>query len=501
MDRIDNSISLLEYIKKVYEDNCIEQLEEKLSDIKKEILELLEKNKLAYNLQYKNSVHEIDLFKIDGRVKKPESILEKFIRKDEGLKLLDKLDIKTIEDVTLKKEEIIKYFNLYEDIIGIKIITELSEDCKNVYKLLLEEKDQIKGKIVFKDIEPDIQPKKMKNGLDIYNIKCNYENSYGFELQIKSKINSAWGDLDHSIFYKNYNYSPIKDTVQLTMNHIGNMLNEIERHLYTIRNANDNYEENSRKIRFIEQLHHKCYDSITDKFSVSYKIDKLCEILLFIYDKQIDIYNGESIDVSENDYYNLMEIDFSDDLLKNYKTFRDKSFEVTILENIIAKIIETDNTLNSLNYENFIKKQIDLIVNYIIKGFDVENESELNERSINIRDILKDVFLYVSNIDLFINIKNYKSINEWTNQVLDDYEVEPDKKNEIIKWWIIVINDGSIKEYLKTQNIEYVYDLEELVEKNIYEIENETSDKVILNELKKCNDIVKKFIKEIIDGR
>lgn len=499
MDRIDNSINLLEHIKKVYEDNCIEQLEEKLSDIKKEILKLLEKNKLRYNLQYKNSVHEIDLFKIDGRVKKPESILEKFIRKDEGLKLLDKLDIKTIEDITLKEEEIIKYFNLYEDIIGIKIITELSEDCKNVYKLLLEEKDQIKEKIVFKDIEPNIQPKKMKNGLDIYNIKCNYENSYGFELQIKSKINSAWGDLDHSIFYKNYNYSPIKDTVQLTMNHIGNMLNEIERHLYTIRNANDNYEENSRKIRFIEQLHNKCHDSITKKFSVSYKIDKLCEILLFIYDEQINIYNGQSIDVLDDDYYDLMETDFIDDLLKNYKIFRDKSFEVAILENIIAKTTQIDTILNSLNYENFMKKQIDFIVKYIIKGFDVEDESDLNERSINIRDILKDVFLYVSNIDLFINIKNYKSINEWAKQVLDDYEVEPDKKNEIIKLWIIVVNDGSIEEYLKTQNIDDVYDLNKLVEKNISEIE--ISDKAILKELKKCNDIVNKSIKEIIDGR
>lgn len=501
MDRIDNSIKLLEHIKKVYEDNCINQLEKKLVDIKEEILKLLNKKKLRYNLQYKNSVHKIDLFKIDGRVKKPESILEKFIRKDEGLKLLHRLDIKTIDDINSKKAEIIKYFNLYEDIIGIKIITELSEDCKNVYNLLLEEKDQIKGKIVFKDIEPNIQPKKMKNGLDIYNIKCTYENSYGFELQIKSKINSAWGDLDHSIFYKNYNYSPIKDTVQLTMNHIGNMLNEIERHLYTIRNANDNYEENSRKIKFIEQLHNKCHDSITNKFSVSYKIDKLCEILLFIYDEQINQYNGQSIDVSDNDYYDLMENDFSDNLLKNYKIFRDKSFEVTILENIIAKIIQTENTLDSLNYENFMKKQIDSIIKYIIKGFDVEDESELNERCINIRDILEDVFLYVSNIDLLINIKNYKSINEWANQVLDDYEVESHKKNEIIKLWIIVVNDGSIKEYLKKQQIEYVYDLKELVEKNIEEIENEISDKSILNELKKYNDIVNKSIKEIIDGR
>ena len=187
VDKIDLSIKYLQCIKDIYSNNCINHLKDKMKEISDELKLLIKEHKGNYDLVYKNSVHTSDLFKLDGRVKKPESLFEKFIRKDEGLMLLDKFKIRSEEDIESRKADIVEYFYSYEDIIGVKIVTELKEDAKNMYKLLLDHSNEISGKIIFRDIKN--QPKSMKNGLEIYNIKGLYLNKYGFELQIKSKIN------------------------------------------------------------------------------------------------------------------------------------------------------------------------------------------------------------------------------------------------------------------------------------------------------------------------
>lgn len=497
MDKIDKSIELLEKIKEIYDSSCRQHLKEVLKQIKNELITLLEEHKKNYDLIYKNSVHEIDLFKLEGRVKKADSIFEKFIRKDEGLKLLEKFSIKDFSDIEMKKDEIIKYFYEYEDIMGIKIVTELSEDCKHMYMLVLEKHNEFEDKIIFKDIEPEIQPKKMQNGLDIYNIKGTYLKEYGFELQIKSKIYSAWGDLDHSIFYKNYNFNPVKNTAQLTMNHIGNMLMEIERHLYTIRHANNDYEDNAKKVRFIEELCRCFSNEIKEKFNANYRVDKLADILLYTYEDSIgDEYNRDNLDVASTNYYSLLVNNFNDDMCKEYKSFRDNSFDAIILENFFLRLIKSKEVINDTNYESNIIGYLNSIIKYIVQGFEEENEDDLNERGINIRKILKDILKYVSSIDLFINLNNYISLNEWIKQLLEDYEVNNDNKAEIIKLWIIALNDGLIDEYLSLKDTMNIYDIFIKVEENIKKIED--NDHLNIKLLSRCNRVITSAINDKI---
>lgn len=378
-------------------------------------------------------------------------------------------------------------------------MTELSEDCIQMYKLLLENHNELVEKITFKDIEPEIQPKKMKNGLDIYNIKGKYLNKYGFELQIKSKIYSAWGDLDHSIFYKNYSFNPVKNTAQLTMNHIGNMLGEIERHLYTIRNANNDYEGNAKKVRFVEELYRCFSKEVKEKFNANYRVDKLADILLHMYEKLNDSeYNRENLEISHVDYYLLMVNDFNNDVCKEYKFFRNNSFDAIILENFFLKLIKSHKVINGDNYETNIIEYLDHVINYIVQSFEEENEQDLNERGICIRNILKDIFKYISNIDLFIGLDNYISLNEWVKQLLEDYEVNSNDKTEVIKLWIIALNDGLINEYLNQKDIMSIYDIFAEVESNIKKIEeNEHLNIKLLN---KCNRIINSAINNSVRG-
>ena len=89
------------------------------------------------------------------------------------------------------------------DIIGVRVVTELRHDCNKVLALLRAFIDDLATtEVVLDKIDLESQPQKMKNGLFIYKIKGIFRSDFGFELQIKSKIEEAWGDMDHAIFIK-----------------------------------------------------------------------------------------------------------------------------------------------------------------------------------------------------------------------------------------------------------------------------------------------------------
>lgn len=496
MDKIDLSITYLKCIKDIYGNNCIDHLKDIMKEISGELKVLITEHKGNYDLVYKNSVHTSDLFKLDGRVKKAESLFEKFIRKDEGLMLLDKFQIRSKEDIASRKIDIVNYFYSYEDIVGVKIITELKEDAKNMYKLLLDHSNEVSDKIIFRDIKN--QPKSMKNGLEIYNIKGLYLNKYGFELQIKSKINSAWGDLDHSIFYKNYSFNPVKSTAQLTMNHIGNMLDEIEELLYSIRNAENNYEITAKKSRFVEQLDNYLSEKIKIKFNSSYRIDKLADILFYAYENLVSEYDNINLAISDTEYYDLMQADFEDGLCISYRRFRENSFEAMILENIFLKLIFSNENISNDQYETKIKEYLEFILMYLAKTLGDESLASLNERGIDLINILKDAFNYVNTIDLIIKKYNYEILNLWIKQLLDDYEMDECQKNIMIKLWLITLNKGMLQKYLENEDINLIYELMEAVKNNISMIEDKSSIESKL--LETCNDEISSVLTKIIGG-
>ena len=73
-----------------------------------------------------------------------------------------------------------------------------------------------------------------KNGFEIYKIDGVYnygKNSFNFELQIKSMVNVFWGEIDHKILYKNYNYMITEGFFKDIMNSIKDNLSMIDRQL------------------------------------------------------------------------------------------------------------------------------------------------------------------------------------------------------------------------------------------------------------------------------
>ena len=168
---------------------------------------------------------------VTSRVKSEQSIREKLIRnnfyriyKDPQMATLGLSDLigQRIECRFIKDEENIYYGLLRKfNIQGEDGYYRSSKD-ENIY-LRLSEK----------------QPQMQRNGFEIYKIDGYYhyfKTKFKFELQIKSMVNLFWGEIDHSVLYKNYNYMITEDFFRDIMYSIKDNLTMIDRQLMLLYN-------------------------------------------------------------------------------------------------------------------------------------------------------------------------------------------------------------------------------------------------------------------------
>ena len=107
--------------------------------------------------------------------------------------------------------------NKLNDIVGIRIECRFNSDEKIIFNKIKNEfaiqVDDIyyrtkNNNCILLNIK-DKQPQYQKNGFEIYKIDGKYidgDEELLFELQIKSMVNVFWGEIDHRILYKNFNY-------------------------------------------------------------------------------------------------------------------------------------------------------------------------------------------------------------------------------------------------------------------------------------------------------
>lgn len=210
-----------------------------LFDFIDETLELIEKkrdsiDKVAAALEkfFTDSFFINDHFlKVSYRIKSPESLREKILRHNFYLKY------KTPENL----------LNNLSDLIGFRIECRFIEDEKKIYddivKLFnIELEDGYYTNPLNSNIMLDLktkQPQKQKNGFEIYKIDGKYvkdDISVNFELQIKSLVNVFWGEIDHRILYKNFNYMLTEDFFRDIMSSIKDNLSMIDRQLMLVYN-------------------------------------------------------------------------------------------------------------------------------------------------------------------------------------------------------------------------------------------------------------------------
>lgn len=177
---------------------------------------------------FEHKIYKDEKCIIQGRVKNPLSLKEKIYRKNYYSSYKDKDN----------SEFILKL----PDLIGIRVICLLNKDEVVFYNKLRKyfgdcdsgfsprEFSEI-GKL---ELLLEHQPELQKNGHPIYRITGRFTvdgNTYAIELQIKSMVHSFWGEMEHSMFYKNYQCVISDNLFAAEMNNINKQLDLIDHEL------------------------------------------------------------------------------------------------------------------------------------------------------------------------------------------------------------------------------------------------------------------------------
>ncbi len=134
---------------------------------------------------------EFEGIEVIGRIKRVDHLREKVIRKN----------------YHIKYENAASFIDDLPDGIGIRIICAFNDDEQKIVQLLQNRVDDLQKNNI--EIDTSNQPQLQKNGLPIYRMDGRI-NSDGrtirFELQVKSQVHNLWGEMEHTLFYKNYDY-------------------------------------------------------------------------------------------------------------------------------------------------------------------------------------------------------------------------------------------------------------------------------------------------------
>lgn len=205
---------------------------------------------------------------IKSRVKEEKSLREKIIR----------------NNLYMEYENPENLLKNLSDLIGVRIECRFIDDerrifreIENIFRVKNEDgfySTYLNNNIFLKLDEP--QPGLQKNGFEIYKIDGKYiyrEEAFNFELQIKSLVNVFWGEIDHKILYKNFNYSGTEKFLTEIMGSIKENLEMIDRELMMLYNhLNDsdaNISENIKneiKISLAKGLNEVYYQKVKNEF-------------------------------------------------------------------------------------------------------------------------------------------------------------------------------------------------------------------------------------------
>lgn len=194
-------------------------------------LELVEINKELKRYFAQKLDKDDKLININTRIKSQNSLREKIIRRN----------------YYVKYPNPVEGFEQIPDLIGLRIECRFIKDEEQIYKKIIEDfriycgdgmYASKKNKKIRLNLD-DPQPQSLNNGFKIFKLDGEFftgERTYLFELQIKSLVNVFWGEIDHKILYKNYNYMVTADFFKDIMSSIIDNLTMVDRQLMILYN-------------------------------------------------------------------------------------------------------------------------------------------------------------------------------------------------------------------------------------------------------------------------
>lgn len=370
---------------------------------------------------------------LSTRIKTPQSLREKLIRRNYYIKYPTPFE----------------GFKKVPDLIGLRIECRFIKDEKEIYQKIIDEFRIYCGKGYYasninKNIRlnlEDIQPQVLNNGFKIYKLDGLYKNSktsYSFELQIKSLVNLFWGEIDHKILYKNYNYMIVEDFFRDIMHSIIDNLFMVDKQLMILYDHVTNSDasgkdpaEKQLKVLLSKIIHdvfiNKIYGELGFVFNIKASTDIIVEFIFMKLKKNKDNSYGEdfislinrineisTLDMNLEEYINVDENPkFYDSFTRNIGNLilasLNKDFEWNIFFKIITTIDkESDNQIFE-DFIHFVRYQYTLLILNLFENFDL---SEDDKRDIEnfILNLVIEKFKNNTTLE-FLMVKSINKIN------------------------------------------------------------------------------------------
>ena len=370
---------------------------------------------------------------LSTRIKTPQSLREKLIRRNYYIKYPTPFE----------------GFKKVPDLIGLRIECRFIKDEKEIYQKIIDEFRIYCGKGYYasninKNIRlnlEDIQPQVLNNGFKIYKLDGLYKNSktsYSFELQIKSLVNLFWGEIDHKILYKNYNYMIVEDFFRDIMNSIIDNLFMVDKQLMILYDHVTNSDasgkdpaEKQLKVLLSKIIHdvfiNKIYGELGFVFNIKVSTDIIVDFIFMKLKKNKENSYGEdfislinrineisTLDMNLEEYINVDEKPkFYDSFTRNIGNLilasLNKDFEWNIFFKIITTIDkESDNQIFE-DFIHFVRYQYTLLILNLFENFDL---SEDDKRDIEnfVLNLVIDKFKNNTTLE-FLMVKSINKIN------------------------------------------------------------------------------------------
>ena len=432
-------------------DDTLKLLDEK-SDTLNRVAEELEK---FFNDSFFIKDHFLN---VNYRVKSKESLREKILR----------------YNFYVKYETPENLLQNLSDLIGFRIECRFIEDEKKIYNDVVKlfktrEEDgyysnPLNSAILLK--LDDKQPQIQKNGFEIYKIDGKYKRDdieVNFELQIKSLVNIFWGEIDHRVLYKNFNYILTEDFFRDIMSSIKDNLSMIDRQLMLVFNhvngmdaSNSANKETQLKSQLSKIIHDIYTTKVRQELGFVIDLKKSTDVIVnYIFmrdrDKGLENYSDNFLrvlnrltDIGDSEIYFNNHIDFEREIFFNDDFTRkigNKILEIINKDfrwNLFFKIIfEIEEGTNAEGFEDFL-----IYLRYLFceeiennlknKGMSQKEKEEIKNK---ILDAIGDNFS--SDIDInFINECNINKLNWEIRRFLnsiDNYNEWLDKKDYILR--------------------------------------------------------------------
>jgi len=432
-------------------DDTLKLLDEK-SDTLNRVAEELEK---FFNDSFFIKDHFLN---VNYRVKSKESLREKILR----------------YNFYVKYETPENLLQNLSDLIGFRIECRFIEDEKKIYNDVVKlfktrEEDgyysnPLNSAILLK--LDDKQPQIQKNGFEIYKIDGKYKRDdieVNFELQIKSLVNIFWGEIDHRVLYKNFNYILTEDFFRDIMSSIKDNLSMIDRQLMLVFNhvngmdaSNSANKETQLKSQLSKIIHDIYTTKVRQELGFVIDLKKSTDVIVnYIFmrdrDKGLENYSDNFLrvlnrltDIGDSEIYFNNHIDFEREIFFNDDFTRkigNKILEIINKDfrwNLFFKIIfEIEEGTNAEDFEDFL-----IYLRYLFceeiennlknKGMSQKEKEEIKNE---ILDAIGDNFSSDIDID-FINECNINKLNWEIRRFLnsiDNYNEWLDKKDYILR--------------------------------------------------------------------